>query len=333
MYFLLGISLMLALLLVINLLVSMSATIAWHVLAPATKNWTARRRAQAIFGLRVFPFIATLIFVFAFLLPAYLLFEPRSSGETVGIELGLLAFVSVIGVGVAACRVLGTWWRTRRLAANWLAHGELISIDNVEIPVYRIIHSFPVIAVVGIFRPRIFIAEQIFDVLDDKEFQAAICHECGHIAAFDNFKRTLMRVCQDLLVFPFGGSLDRVWSENAESAADEYAAQNGCESTALDLASALVKIARVIPPNLKATMPAGAFLIETQIVDVTWRVHHLLQLAESKLFPAKYRPRVTGNVFLLGSSATFVLVLLLASNSTVLYRIHIVLEGIVKFLQ
>ncbi len=333
MYFLLGTFLMLALLFVINLAVSTTATVLWRALAPTAKNWTARRQAQIIFALRIFPFLAALIFVFAFLLPAYLLFEPHSSEETVGFKLILLVIVSAIGVGIAALRVFGTWWRTRRLVVNWLARAEPILIDDVSIPVYRFQHPFPVIAVVGVFRPRMFVASRIFAALDSEEFGAVIRHEYGHLTARDNFKGTLMSVCRDLLVFPFGRSLDRAWAENVESAADEYAAQTGGASAALNLASALVKIARIVPTGAKPAMPAGAFLIETQTADVTGRVRRLLRLSESKTVPAKYRRFKAVNAFLLCASGFLALLLLAATNNTVLYRIHLALENVVSILQ
>ena len=323
---------MLALLLVLNLLVSVAAIVLWRVISPLAENSTAQRQARIIFALRIFPLVAALVFIAAFLLPSYFLFEPHSSKEIVTIKLALLSFVSIIGIGIAAFRVFATWWRTKRLVADWLANAELIFIKDVEIPVYRIAHPFPVIAIVGAFRPRMFVANQIFDSLDDNEFQAAICHEYGHIAARDNLKRTLMRVCRDLLIFPFGRDLDCAWAANIESAADEYAARMGGASAALNLASALVKIARIAPQSVKPAMPSGAFLIETAAADVTWRVRCLLRLAEVKLFPAEYRKFKLKNTLWFYAGA-FLTLLFFAADYDILYKIHLVLENVVHILQ
>ena len=322
---------MFALLLVLNLLISSAATVLWRILAPNTGNWTARRRAQTIFALRIFPFASALIFVVAILLPAYLLFEPHTSGEVVSLKLGLIAIASSIGVIVASYRVFGTWWKTRRLTSNWLKNAEPIKVTNVSVPTFRMLHPFPVIAVIGMFRPRIFIAQQIFDSLDDEEMQAAIAHEYGHLAARDNFKRTLMRVCRDLLVFPFGQSLDREWSENVESAADEYAAQKG-NLTAISLAAALVKIARIVPHGTKPAMPSGAFLITDQTDFVTCRIRRLLQLAETKLNPAGYNISGFGLPFWISTLAIMAAVLLFATNQNFLEQTHSALESFVAFL-
>lgn len=280
MYFLLGISLTLAFLLIVNMAVAILASAFWRVISSHVQNINVGTRAQIIFGLRMLPVAVALVFVFAFLVPSYLLHEPISSGEVVSSKLGLIAIVSSLGVLIAFLRVIQTWWATRRLTANWLSSGLRIEIDNIGVPVYRIRHQFPVIAVIGIFRPKMFVAEQVLESLDPNEFAAAIAHEYGHLRANDNFKRTLLRVCRDLLIVPFGKGLDQAWAENAESVADEYAATRG-RSTALDLASALVKIARIVPTGARPAMPAGAFLIEEQNTDITARVRRLVWLSET----------------------------------------------------
>lgn len=332
MYFLLGISLMFALLLVLNLLISAAAAFLWRVLSPIAENWTARRRAQTIFALRIFPFIGTFIFVAAILLPAYLLFEPHSSGENVSFKLGAIAVASTVGITAAFYRIFGTWWKTRRLVSDWLENAEAIEIPDAAVPVFCIKHSFPVIAVVGVFRPQMFIARQIFESLNERELQAAIAHEYGHLAARDNFKRTLMRVCRDLLVFPFGRRLDDAWAKNVESAADEYAAQKGGNLTALNLASALVKIARIVPDNSKPAMPSGAFLLTEQTDFVTRRVRRLLQLAEINFNSTAFNLFDFGIIFWISIIIVSTIILLLATNQSFLQQTHSFLENIVSLL-
>ena len=114
---------------------------------------------------------------------------------------------------------------------------------------------------VGTIRPRLFIAERVLATLNEEELTAAIAHECGHLSAHDNFKRLLLRVSRDvLMIVPCGRSLDRAWAEAAECAADEQAAQLDTE-TALNLASALVKIAKMVPVGARAAVPMAAFLV------------------------------------------------------------------------
>ncbi len=280
MYFWLGISLTLAFLLIVNMLVAIFASAFWRIVSSRVRLSSVGMRAQIIFGLRVLPVAASLVFVFAFLVPSYLLHEPIASGEVVSGKLGLIALFSSLGVIIAIFRVVQTWRVTRRLATNWLNAAVKIELDDVDIPIHRIRHEFPVIAVIGIFHPRLFVAEQVLESLDPGELSAAISHEYGHLRANDNFKRTLLRVCRDLLILPFGIGLDNDWADNAESVADEYAASKS-RSTALDLASALVKIARIAPAGKSPAMPAGAFLINEQNTDITSRVRRLIRLSEA----------------------------------------------------
>ena len=333
MYFLLGISLVFAFLLTLNLLASMSASVLWRAIARSASTLSFRRQEQIIFTLRAAPVAAALVFVSVFLLPAYLLYEPAASGETVSLKLAVISLASLLGIGAAFFRVFRTLRATRKLTRNWLKHSQLIAIAGVKIPVYRIQHPFPVIAVVGMLRPRMFVASQVFDSLTEDELRSAVAHEYGHLKAHDNFKRAFLRVCRDMLVFPLGRELDRAWADNNESAADEYAATTGGDSMALDLASTLVKIARIAPQNTSPAMPLGSFLIEEHAGDLKIRVQRLLQFPEKRTDGE--RPRVSGSRYsawlylALISSA----VLFLATNKSLLLNIHDVSEHVVAILQ
>src|SRR5262249_21742559 len=137
----------------------------------------------------------------------------------------------------------------------------------------------PVIAIVGAIRPKLFIADHLFQSLTTEEMAAAIAHEIGHLAARDNLKRVALRVCRDALtIFPSGARLDRAWAEASEAAADEYAARGG-RAVTLDLASTLIKIARLVPQGVKPAMPAGASLIINDAEGIAQRVRRLAQMA------------------------------------------------------
>lgn len=331
MYFLLGISLIFALLLAVNSAATAAAAILWRLVAKrAGENWSARGRADFIFALRVFPFAAALVFAAAFLLPAYILFEPPAPSETIGFKLAVASAASAAGVLIAVCRLFRTRRATRELVSNWMTHAEPIAVAGVSVPVYRIRHRFPVVAVVGVLRPRMFVAEQIFDSLNAEEFQSVIAHETGHLVARDNLKRTLLRVCRDLLVFPLGRSLDRTWALDCETVADEYAAQTGGNRMAINLAAALIKIARIVPKGAKPSMPAGAFLIEAQTAEVAARVRNLLDIAESGEVSAD---SIAGkNLFRLVCVAVAVSILAFAADLNVLRAVHDALEALVALL-
>jgi Zn-dependent protease with chaperone function len=282
MYLLLGLSILLAALLSFNSLATLMASLVWRGLGRWARHWPARTQATSLFLLRVVPVAAGAACLVLLVLPAYVAHEPRSTNENIGYKLALLALVSAGGLSLALIRGLASWRATARLTADWLSQARLISLPGVDIPCYQIKHPFPVIAIVGTLRPRLFIASHVFENLEPDEMVGAIHHEVGHLIAQDNLKRGLLRVCRNvLLIIPCGRRLDHDWAEVSESAADEHAAGRGGR-VALDLASALVKIARMIPSGACPAMPAGVFLVGDAPGGIRARVKHLVQLASAE---------------------------------------------------
>jgi Zn-dependent protease with chaperone function len=281
MYTFLGITLVLALLLTINATATMVSAAFGRLCRPLLRKCSARTRAEILFVMRIGPPVVAILAIAAFLIPSYLTYEPHATDETVSWKLGTLATLSAIGVGLAISRGIRSWLATRSLLKNWLAASTRIELESIHVPTYVLDHSFPIIAVVGAFRPRLFIANHVLESLSEEELAAAISHEYGHLAARDNFKRSVMRVSRAaLLLIPCGTSLDRAWSEASESAADEHAAQQS-SFVALNLASALVRIARMIPKGQRQVIPASvsAFLAGEDSPGVKVRVRRLVELA------------------------------------------------------
>jgi Zn-dependent protease with chaperone function len=281
MYEFLGITLVLALLLTINATATMVAAGMGRLCKPLLRRCLARTRAEILFVMRIGPPVVAIVAIAAFMIPSYLVYEPHASGESVSWKLGLLATLSAIGVGLAIWRGIRTWLATRSLLKNWLSSSTRVELDGINVPTYILEHSFPIIAVVGAVRPRLFIANHVLESLSTEELAAAVAHEYGHLAARDNFKRSVMRVSRAaLLLIPCGRSLDRAWSEASESAADEHAAQQS-SLVALNLASALVRIARMIPTGHRQVIPSAvsAFLGNEDSPGVKVRVRRLVELA------------------------------------------------------
>lgn len=283
MYTFLGITLVLALLLTINATATMMAAGVGRLCRPLLRKCSARTAAEILFVMRIGPPVIAIVSIGAFMIPSYLIYEPHATQEVVSWKLGLLAMLSAIGVGLAVSRGLRSWLATRSLVKNWLASSTPVKVEGISIPTYVFQHSFPMVAVVGALRPRLFIADHVFESLTAEELAATIAHEYGHLAAHDNLKRAVMRVSRAaLLLIPCGRSLDRSWSEASESAADEHAAQQS-SLVALNLASALVRIARMIPTGHRPSIPAAvsAFIGGDDSPGVKVRVRRLVELAST----------------------------------------------------
>ncbi|MGI8653857.1 MAG: M48 family metalloprotease [Pyrinomonadaceae bacterium] len=335
MYQLLGICLALAALLVVNACASLIAVLVWRAVSRRAQTWRASTRARVLFALRTWPALCALVCVAALLFPAYFLYEPRASTEIVTTKLALLATLSMLGLALAARRGFGAWYATRKLSIDWLRHAELLCLPTIDVPIYRIEHRFPVIAVVGAFRPRLFIATQISDALDADELRAALQHESGHLTARDNLKRALVRICSDALsIIPAGRTLDRAWAENAEAAADEYVVRTSGAKGALDLASALLKIARMVPNGARPTMPAGAFLMGENLDGVAWRVRRLTELAvEEKCGSEHSIASMLPAALWCSGGGLGALALLIVADSQLLIALHNLIERVVSALQ
>lgn len=331
MYKLLAICLALATFLTVNAVSSLVLTGGWRLTRAWTARWPARTRAEILFVLRIAPPVLGLLAVGFFFLPAYFNYEPHATNEVVSPKLAALALVSAFGVIFAAARCGRALWATRALSKAWLASATEITLPGVHVPAFRLVHSFPVIAVVGTRKPRLFIAEQVLESLSEEELAAAIAHEQGHLKARDNLKRGLLRACRDALMLPWGGSLDRSWSETAEAAADEYAARTSSQ-VALNLASALVRIARMVPAGGRAQIPVAAFLVGDEMRGIKARVRRLIEIASTDRVQRSdlFEISRVAPVFLL--AAVFVPAVILAGNSHVLLTVHSFMEQVVSFL-
>lgn len=334
MFFVLGLSIVLAAMLVLNSIASFVASLLWKLFSKRISKWSAANCAETLFLLRTVPPFFGIVCVLFFFIPSYLTYEPRIHYEEVSLKLALVAGFSALGILLAIVRGVANWRATQKLTTNWLCKAETVSQPRLGFPTYQFSHKFPLVAVVGVRHPRLFIARQIFKTLTPEELAAALEHERGHIAAHDNLKRSLMRACRDvLLIIPCGRHLDVAWAEASEAAADEYAARRD-RKVGLDLASALVKIARSIPVGAKPTMAAAAFLVggEEAVLGFKARVRRLVQIAndpDSQITEAGFFSRIPKWVPL---GLALLLIGITATQPQVLSLVHTVIERAVSIL-
>jgi len=332
MYALLGISLALATFFALNVLASALVSLAWRIAEPLARRWSARARAECLFALRIAAPVLSLLVVAMLFVPAYVGYEPHGTSEVVSKKLAAFAMISILGLSFALWQAIRSWIATRRLAKQWLRAAVTIRLPFIDIPAFRIAHPFPIIAVVGTLRPRLFIAEQVLASLTEEELAAAIAHEGGHLAARDNFKRALLHGCRDLLtIVPSGRALDRAWSESVECAADEHAAQISPD-IALNLASALLRIARMVPVGAQTELPLATFLVGEETRGIKVRVRKLIEIASAgrSNVPPPRRAATTPPVIGLVALCTFTATA--ATSPHVLVTVHSVIEHVVSLL-
>ncbi|HEY2434445.1 MAG TPA: hypothetical protein VGI12_17350 [Vicinamibacterales bacterium] len=228
-------------------------TLAGGILARAAAMLLDRRLARAaaasrgrlLFAIQIFPLAAATVAAFAVVLPIFLWFEERDTIEPINRTLGLLALVG----GALLCRAIwlasSAWRATTAVVRGWQRNGRLVEGLATDVPCYAIDEAFPLVAVAGLVRPRLFIAERVLREFPADEIAAMVAHECAHVAARDNVKRLLLRACPDVIVRP---RLERDWAAAAEEAADDSATAVH-PATRLHLARALIQAARLATPS------------------------------------------------------------------------------------
>ena len=234
-------------------------------------------------SLRLLPATLSLAFVSAIFLPSYWTHEPRELVE--GFDAGL-AGVAIAGLAVcavAAARGFVAWTRASRRARAWLRASHPIALAGTPMPAYAVDTDAPMMALVGILRPRLFITRGVLGALNGDELRAGVAHEIGHWRAADNLKRLAMRAAPDVLgALGMARAIERRWASAAEQVADGRACdaadpgQRARERCAL--ASALVKVARLSPAIAPPAQPIST-LVDGG--DIASRVHNLLDDAPS----------------------------------------------------
>jgi beta-lactamase regulating signal transducer with metallopeptidase domain len=231
--------------------------------------------------MRMLPAIGSCSLVLGVIVPAFWFFEPQATAERAGPT--LVIFVILAGALVAAglYRTLASWLDTRHLEREWSRAAVLSANLGTDVPTYRVHSAMPLAALVGIVRPRLYVADQFLDALSADERQAVLEHEAGHLLSLDNLRRTVMRLAPDWLSFlPAGREIETAWAIAAEEGADDHAA--GVDrSRSLDLAAALLKASRLTP---MPPAPVSAFCDQAPIAR---RVARLLKDQPARRRPAR----------------------------------------------
>jgi Zn-dependent protease with chaperone function len=258
-----------------------SGAIAWAApaLARRLERYAPAVRARLLFRLRVLPATSAAVCAFGIALPIFLRFEPVETGETLARTLIVAAVLGGALIVRGAWRAAAGLRATGAVLRDWRARGRRVETgvsDGAPIPVFAIDDAFPTVAVVGFSRPALFIAERVLRECTRDEVRAMLLHECAHVTHRDNLKRFFIRACPDVLGRT--SALDRAWASASEEAADARAA-GGDLGSALELAQALIHIARLAPGSSTLHV-ASAFYLGGSIEA---RVRRLVEPADSLL--------------------------------------------------
>ena len=205
---------------------------------------SSARRAAALLWLRVFPITGALAFAAALVLPTFLYYEPPHTDEPLRRTMTAIAAIGIAVLIRSLWRVGSTWLATRRLSHRWRRAGRRTTEVAPGLPAFVIDEPFPTVAVIGCVRPALFVSQRVLDECAPDEIRAMAAHERAHVSSLDNLKRLLLRGCPRL---PLGARLESAWSMAAEEAADA-AAVAAEPDRRLDLANALIRLARLAPP-------------------------------------------------------------------------------------
>lgn len=246
------------------------ARVAGVLLARRIDRTPVLRREQALFGIRVLPIALAGTVAFTIALPIFLWFEDRGTVEPLNRTLAIAACAGAFLLVRGLWRAATAWRATAMFVRVCEDRGRPVAGLTARLPALAIEDAFPTVAVAGVWRPRLIIAERVLREFSAPEIAAMVAHECAHVSAYDNVKRLVMRTCPDL----FGGSrFERAWAVACEEAADARAAALH-PSARLDLADALVHVARLAAPS--APHLVSAFYLGGSIEN---RVRQLIEPA------------------------------------------------------
>lgn len=255
---------------------SLAVCLAWRAVQSRIERLPVRRVADLLFALRMFPLATAAVVTVAFTVPSFLLLEPRAIEEPLGeIPLVLGIFGAALGIfGMANAGV--AMRRASRTISNWTRDAQPFEAST-SIPVLRISRMIPAMTAAGIVRPRVLLSAAAEFLLTPKELQTALRHELAHVRRGDNLKKLLLRV----VAFPGMAGLEAAWLETTEMAADDAAVSNAGE--ALDLAAALIKLARLGP--VEAPVDPTAALMASPGAVMNARIERLIAWRDDRLAP------------------------------------------------
>lgn len=295
---------------------SLAVCLAWQSIWLRIQRHPARRIADLLFALRVFPLASAAVITAVFTVPSFILLEPRAIEEPIGeipLVLGICgAALGIFGVVNAALALR----RASRTIAQWTRQAQPIEAAT-SVPVLRIARNIPAMLAAGIARPRVLVSTTAEFMLSPREFQSALNHEVAHVRRRDNLKKLLLR----FIAFPGMTVLETTWLEASEMAADDEAVASANE--ALDLAAALIKLSRIGP--VESPVDLIAALVHSPASVMNARVERLIAWSEERRVFQPRRSPWLGVSAALATVAAFAI-----TYSQLLIHVHTATEWLVR---
>ncbi len=249
------------------------------------------RGTDAILLIRSAPVLTAAAAAVLVFLPAWWTHEPENTGETASALLLGLALLSALPLVQGLYRGARMFVKTRDRLLIWRGRGR--NPPRVEAPfeVLEVTSEDLALCVGGYLRPTIYASADVMRSLEPEEFTAALAHEVSHATRRDPLRLLWLGSCPDFLrLFGLDGPWRLAFSRACEFAADAGASRGNPE-VALDLASALLKVARLRtfrPLSAEALADVAVSSAFSTRVDLEARVQ---ALANPRPEPTGFRPR------------------------------------------
>src|SRR5277367_3779554 len=158
---------------------------------PSFKFFHASERviAALLFALRIFPFIASVIITFAFVIPSFQWLEPRSldidRNEGIGMMPLGLGICALLLIAFGCLRVIRAQRETSRVVSGWLLGARPLDLNSdLKAETYQSKQA-PPLTLVGFSKPKVLVSEPTIAALTHDELQIAIKHEIAHVKSHD----------------------------------------------------------------------------------------------------------------------------------------------------
>lgn len=305
----------------IHVALGLSTWLGMRRIIHASDSMRPRAAVRFLLFLRLAPAITAFAVVGGLCIPSYLWLEGNAAGERVGLVCCAMALIGVAICAISLARGGRAAWISSRHSRQYEREGEKIEPGCADSPVLLVNREAPLMALTGVFRPRIVVSRGVLSGLSREQLEAAVEHEQAHRKSRDNFKRLLMALAP-----PFSrasATLESRWARFTEWAADDEAV-NGDARRSVSLAAALVQMARMNPAA--GIPPLASSLFEKNKNDeLAVRIERLLNAV-----PRQNRAHRTPSMFLACAMLLGMAAIVVVLHPAILQAVHATLERLIQ---